>query len=544
MNPGLRYLARASFRGFLRRTGRRMRTVRGFLATMLGALLVLMLLGSQVMMVVLGARVAAPPEVAAQGFGVVLLTVAGIALVNTEAPFFWPAEVQFLFPAPVGPRELLLYQLASRAWLQLVSGIWMGTISMQYAPWPVAALPAAVLALVFINVLALAAALVKMSLAQRAPALVRVLKPGFYTACAAAAFVVYRQVQAAGLEQGMSRVLTSAPARAATLPLRPFTRAFAAQSGMELLLWSTACAALIAATFAAAAWLPVDYREASLSASARKLAQWQRVRGHGQGAGGAGFKHRRVPVPSFGFLGGAAPLARRHLYELARAPRPLLGLAFAAALTFFYTVVLGWSGDDPLTGDHPLGVALVVLVMVFAMLGSGALNLDFRRDAERIAYLRSLPLSPASVATGQMFTPAAILCAASLLLLAVAAAIPWGRVDGRMMALAAALSAPAAWVCVGLENCLFLLFPTRVTPGGVEQNSFSGRLFLKMFCKFALLAAVAALALLAAWLVGMIAGTLGRDVAAGVAVILSCYAVTRLVAGSFRSFDLAVDNPD
>jgi hypothetical protein len=232
------------------------------------------------------------------------------------------------------------------------------------------------------------------------------------------------------------------------------------------------------------------------------------------------------------------------VYELARAPRPLMGLAFAAALTFFYTVVLSWDGSEAFAGDHTLSLALVVLVMVFAMLGSGALNLDFRRDAERIAYLRSLPLGPASVATGQMFTPAAILCAATLLLLAVAAAIPWGWVDVRMMALAVALSAPAAWLCVGLENWLFLLFPTRVTPGGVEQNSFSGRLILKMFCKFALLAVVAALALLAGWAVDRIAGTLAGEVAAGVVVILSCFAVTRLVAGAFRGFDLAVDNPD
>jgi hypothetical protein len=248
-------------------------------------------------------------------------------------------------------------------------------------------------------------------------------------------------------------------------------------------------------------------------------------------------------VPSFAFLGGAAPLARRHVYELARAPRPLLGLAFSAALAFFYTIVMPRLGD-PYAGLRTVGSSLVALVMVFAILGSGALNLDFRRDAERIAYLRSLPLSPASVATGQMFTPAAILGAATLLLLGIAAGVAGGRVDGRMMALAVGLSAPAAWVCVGLENWLFLLFPTRVTPGGVEQNSFSGRLFLKMLCKFGLLAVVAALALFAAWLVGMAAGTLGGDMAAGVMVILSCYAVTRLVARAFRGFDLAVDNPD
>ena len=543
MNPGLRYLARAGFRGFLRRTGRRMRTFRGFVATVLGALLILALLGSQLVVFVFDMHQPPSPERAAQGFGLVLLGLVSMAVVNAEAPFFWPAEVQFLFPAPLGRREMLLYQLLNRGWLQVVSGVWLGTIGMQNAPWPAAAIPAAFVSLVFINVAGIVASLVKMSLAQRVPLAARIARPALYAAFALLAAALYRGSQAEGFTRAAGGLLGSAPIRWATLPLRPFARAFAAQSSAELLLWLAVSAAVVAAAFTAAVMLPVDYREASLSSSARKVAQWQRLRGRGLGAGGAGLKHRRVRVPAFAFLGGAAPLARRHVYELARAPRPLLGLAFSAALAFFYTIVMPRLGD-PYAGLRTAGSSLVALVMVFAILGSGALNLDFRRDAERIAYLRSLPLSPASVATGQMFTPAAILCAAILLLLAVAAGVAGGRVDGRMMALSVALSAPAAWVCVGLENWLFLLFPTRVTPGGVEQSSFSGRLFLKMLCKFGLLAVVAALALFAAWLVGMAAGTLGGDVAAGVMVVLACYAVTRLVARAFRGFDLAVDNPD
>jgi hypothetical protein len=514
-----------------------MRTARGFLTTVLGLLLMIALVGSQVVALVLDESPTSPGDAAA-GFTLVLMALVAWAVVNSEAPFFWPAEVQHLFAAPVGRRELLVYQLASRAWLQLLSGLWVGTIGMRSAPLPAAALSTAILAITFSNVVGLLAALVKMAVVQRAPGAVRAVRPATYGAAAVLAALLYGRARAVGLGDAMGEVLASAPLRALSLPLQPFARAFAAEGLVQLALWSAASAGVIAVTFGAAALLPVDFREASLSLSARKVAQWQRVRGRG-----GPVTHRRVPVPSFGFLGTAAPLARRHVYELGRAPRPLLGLAFSAALAFFYSVVLPWTSDYAAT-PRPLGVALVVMVAVFAVFASGSLNLDFRRDAGRIAFLRSLPLRPRAVAVAQVFTPAAILTVASLLLLAGAALSVGWRVRPLMLVLAVLLAGPISWICVALENWLFLLFPTRVTPGGTEQNSFSGRLFLKMLVKLMLLFVVVGLALLAAVPGRMLAGRAGGVCASVLVVLAACWAATRLVARAFRGFDLAVDNPD
>jgi hypothetical protein len=514
-----------------------MRTARGFLTTVFGFLLMTALVGSQVVALVLDESPTSPGDAAA-GFTLVLMALLGWAVVNSEAPFFWPAEVQHLFAAPVGRRELLAYQLASRAWLQLLSGLWVGTIGMRSAPLPAAALSTAILAITFINVAGLLAALAKMAVAQRAPGAVKALKPAFYAGAAALVVLLYLRARAVGLGDAMGEVLASAPLRALSLPLQPFARAFAAEGLVELVLWSAASMGVIAVTFSAAALLPVDFREASLSLSARKVAQWQRVRGRG-----GRVTHRRIPVPSFGFLGTAAPLARRHVYELGRAPRPLLGLAFSAGLAFFYSIVLPWTSDYAST-PRPLGVALVVMVAVFAMFGSGSLNLDFRRDAERIPFLRSLPLRPGAVAVAQVFTPAAILTLASLLLLVgTAISVRW-HVRPMMLILAMLLAGPISWICVGLENWLFLLFPTRVTPAGTEQNSFSGRLFLKMLSKFMLLTVVVGAALLAAVPGRMLAGRAGGVSASVLVVLAACWVTTWMVARAFHGFDLAVDNPD
>ena len=49
-----------------------------------------------------------------------------IAAVSERGLYFSPAEIGFLFPAPVGRRELLLYNLVTRLGVQVLSGISAG----------------------------------------------------------------------------------------------------------------------------------------------------------------------------------------------------------------------------------------------------------------------------------------------------------------------------------------------------------------------------------------------------------------------------------
>jgi hypothetical protein len=542
VNSGLWYLLRAGFRGFFRRMGRRMRTFRGFVSTLFGVIFFLILVGSQVMAMLVDRRPSADHDPAVLTFSLLLMLLLIPSVVAADAPFFWPQEVQFLFPAPLGRRELLAYQMMNRGWVQVFSATWLGIMGMRTAPLPAAALLAAVLAMLFLFALAQLSGLAKVAAGDRLPrAVVTAVKPLLGVMGIVAAFAFYRRTQAVGAGQAVGELFASPWMRIATLPGRPFGELFASRSAAEALAWTTVSAALVLGTAAVAIVSAVDFRERSLVSSARRFDRLRRMRA-GRGAyAGTGPANRRIPVPALGFLGPAAPIARRQMFELGRGLRALWSLFFTAGLAFFYVVVIpGIWREGSL---RSLGVTMLALIVVFPLLASGGFSIDFRRDLERMAYLRSLPLPPMAVAVGQVFTSAVLIALVNLALLAIAGVMADWRVDPALAALAAVGAIPIAWLAVTLENWLFLLFPTRTQADGGQQNAFVGKQLLKMFFKMIFLAVVVAfaagVALVGAWL----AGDVGA--AAGVALIvaLACFGATALLARAYRSFDLTVDSP-
>ena len=545
MNPGLWFLLRATVRGVLRRMGRRMRTFRGFVSTVFGILFFLVLVASQVVGLMLGREMEPLHEPTVQGFATVMLFFLISGIVAAEAPFFWPQEVQFLFPAPLGRRELLLYGLLSRGRMQLFSGLWFGLLSMRAAPLPALAIPAAVLALSFLFAVSQLAALVKMAVADRLPDRVRrAVKPGIALLLAAAGVALWRRAAEVGFGAAVAELFASRGVRIATLAGRPFGELFAARTAGEALVWAAVCAGLAAAAGAAVLAMRVDFRERSLVTSAKRFEQLRRMRATRTGLASSGApRKRRLPVPALGFLGAAAPVARRQVYELGRGLRALWSLFFASLLAFFYVIVMPRFMADELARYQPLGWSLVLLAVVFPLLASGTFTIDFRRDVERMAFLRSLPLAPRSVAVGQSFTAAVVIALCTFVLLAAAAAVAEWNVD-RPMAVAAALAAaPVAWLAVTLENWLFLLFPTRIQADGGQQGGFAGKQILKLLFKLLVLGIVGGAAALAAAGGAWLAGVPGATACAAVVVCLACLATTALLARAYRGFDLTLDTP-
>lgn len=542
MNPGLRYLLGASWRGFFRRTGRRMRTARGFASTVLGVFFFVAVVGSQLLL---------RAETGAGGGAVTALTVSLVmmlllipSLVAADAPFFWPQEVQFLFPAPLTRGELLLYQMLRSGGLQAFSGLWVGVMAMGAAGHPLGAVAAGVLGLIFIFTLTQLAGLVKLAAGDRMPPAARAAsRPVLGLLGAAAVWFLYRRTQAVGFAAARDEAFASAWIQAFTLPARPFGELFAAGSWSQGLLWGSICIALVVGTGAAAMASAVDFRERSLVSSARRFERLRRMRASRTGyASAVAPKRRRVAVPALAFLGPAAPLARRQVYELGRGLRTLWGLFFTSGLAFFYVVIMPRMmalGPE----RQAAGITLVMLVIVFPLLASGTFSIDFRRDVERMAYLRSLPLPPRAVAVGQVFTAAALIALVNLALLGVTAALAEAPVERGLMLAAAGAAVPVAWLAVTLENWLFLLFPTRTQADGGQQNAFVGKQIVKLLFKMVVLGLVALVAVVAAALGDWLAGAWGA--AAGVAgiALLACAGATALLARAFRRFDLTVDSP-
>lgn len=543
MNPGLRYLLWAGVRGLWRRTARRSRTFRGFVSTSIGLLFFLFVLGSQVMAVLTSRNAPRLHDPVLQGFSVVLTLFLVPAVVAAEAPFFWPQEAQFLFPAPLGRRELMLYTLLSRGWVQVFSGMWLGLVGMRMAVRPAASLPAVILSVLFLFVAAQLAGLVKLAVGDRLPATaLRVARAGMWALGGVVVWNVYRDAQAAGFGSAVGALFQAPWVRAAVLPVRPFAEVFAAETAGAALAWSAASLGIVLALSAAVLVVDVDFRERSLVSSERRFERIRRMRrGRGGFASAAAPVNRRVRVPSFAFLGAGAPLARRQAFELGRGLRVLGSLAFMAGMAFVYVIVIPrWMNPDQ---ARTPGTSLAVLAVVFPLLATGGFSVDFRRDVERMGYLRSLPLRPTAVAVGEVFVAAALVGVADLLLLAGAVWMFHGAVQGRMVALAAAVALPVAWLAVTLENWLFLLFPARVQGDGVQQSAFVGKQLIKMFFKTFALFAVAIAAGLAALGGGWLADTAGAAVAAFIVVAVACWAATWLLARAFAGFDLTVDAP-
>jgi hypothetical protein len=543
VNPGLRYLLGAGIRGLWRRTARRMRTFRGFVSTSIGILFFLFVLGSQLLAVMTGPQAPRLHDPVVQGFALMLTLFLVPALVAAEAPFFWPQEAQFLFPAPLGRRELMLYTLLSRGWVQVFSGLWLGLIGMRMAVRPLASLPAVVLAVLFLFVAAQLAGLAKLAIGDRLPPVAaRVVRVGVWALGGWVAWTVYQDIRALGFGPAVGALFQTPWVRLALLPARPFAEVFAAETTGAALAWSAASLGMVLALAAAVLAIDVDFRERSLVSSERRFERIRRMRrGRGGLASAAAPVNRRLRIPAFRFLGAGAPLARRQAFELGRGLRVLGSLAFMAGMAFLYVIIIPrWTNPDA-TGA--LGTSLVVLAVVFPLLATGGFSVDFRRDVERIGYLRSLPLRPTSVAVGEVFVAAAMVGIADLLLLGVAVWMADGWVEGRMAALAAAVALPVSWLAVTLENWLFLLFPTRVQADGVQQSAFVGKQLIKMFFKTVALAAVAVAAGLASLGGGWLADTPGAALAAVVVVTLACWAATWLLARAYQGFDITVDAP-
>jgi hypothetical protein len=145
-----------------------------------------------------------------------------------------------------------------------------------------------------------------------------------------------------------------------------------------------------------------------------------------------------------------------------------------------------------------------------------ALRFDFRRDFERLAILKGLPVSPIAAVVGQTLAPVLIATVFQSVVLAVAVAarsLPLSFWPTSILVMI-----PLNVFVFALDNLIFLLYPHRVQQEGLE-------IFFRTMLTFTakgLLFAVA-LAAVAGW--GFVAAAISQQVSAWTAVNLNAYGV-------------------
>jgi hypothetical protein len=203
-----------------------------------------------------------------------------------------------------------------------------------------------------------------------------------------------------------------------------------------------------------------------------------------------------------------------------------------------------FGGMRAAAGDTEAGrTAVLTTALLMPVIFGNPVPFDFRRDLDRLAYLRSLPLRPIGVAVGQIF-PAAMFFAVFEMLVLLGAAVLTGTVPAGWVAAAAVLVLPVAWGAAAVENLLFLLLPYRVGPDGRAGAQFLGKALLLMVLKVLTLGLLAVAGFAAWWAVTMLTGWPAAGVVvAAVVMFVPCIPLTWLVGHTFARFDLTRDAP-
>jgi ABC-2 type transport system permease protein len=533
----------------VRRLGRMLRTVKGALLT----LFVAVLFAFWVFSLVVAAFVrpaterAGTPELARMYGPMALLAycLLLLALPSSERMIaFTPAEINFLFPAPFSRRQLIGYKMTVIA-LKTASGtLLLSILFLQYAHSFIAAYIGLLLTAMFIQFLMMALALVAATVGALAYGRGRrwLLALLGVAVAAGALFLRRHQWDRAGLILLIPE-LSRAPVISVILaPFRWFIEAFTAEHlWPDLVLWSGLCLAVNAVAVLLIMTLDAQYLETAAAASERVYVRLQRLRRGGLASAWASASKARFSLPSFPWCGGVGPIAWRQMLAAVRGLRGLLIFLVIVSSMAGWPLLLSPS-DDRTDSARTIAAASAILTMSVFMLPM-LLTFDFRGDVDRIDVLKSLPIAPSRLVIGQLITPVLFASAVQLILLAILQVALGGL--GKILPILAAFLLPFNFLFFGLENLLFLLFPTRMTPATPGDLQAMGRTMFSVFVKFLCMGLVAGVIALCATLVYFLLGERLAP-ALGCAWLLSAGADAALVPAlvlAFRKFDVSVDTP-
>jgi hypothetical protein len=463
-------------RGRRRRMWARFCQPRRLILSALACVLAVVWLGNAALTIWL--REAASPETlrALLSFGLVLYSLwhfTKAAFFRPEGPFEWsPAEQELLLAMPLRPRELVAYQLASVTVTTLIkSGLFAVLMLPDLRCLPLGFV-GLVLAMMTLEILRMAIEIAAWGmgrfafLAYRTVVVTALVAAGF----AVGAVILRGEALASGINvhdgfrQRFLDVVIELNASAlgyASLPFQPLVDLILAESLTVAHLASAAAAAVVVSGMAVGV---VGLYSITTQHVARREQREYGARG------GANDSHREPMASS------SAPLALafRRIPRLGGAGallwRQLLGARrhWGSLLTAMIAPAVLASAPCFVIGDSQLAFLATTATLAFYtfLLLPTALRFDFRRDLDRLATLKGLPISPTAAVIGQTLAPVLIATgfqAAVLAFVICARSLPPYFLLAGLVAMV-----PVNVLVFALDNLIYLLYPYRIQQEGLE----------------------------------------------------------------------------
>jgi hypothetical protein len=461
-------------------------TVKGAFLVILGALLVVLWL----LPTFLTSQPATPEHLArVRQYGplvlVAYLVMVLLSSAGERAVSFSPAEVDFLFPGPFSRRQLLAYKLFSSFAAVVLTALLFTVAFRMHAAHMIAAFAGLVLALIFGQLLAMAAILIASIIGTQAYNRWRKVIVFLLAGVAAAVlFQGWNEVVERG-PGGMIQVKDSPAWRVILLPFRVFVEAFTAEHlWPDLAQWAGLGLALDGLLLALVFMLDANYLESAAAAGERLYARMQRLRGGNLLGALPSTGKARFTLPALPWWGGIGPVAWRQLMAAIRQP---FGLLYVFAMLAIFTTfpVLAAMNESEEAFAGPILAAIMLGMTTFL---SPLIAFDFRSEVDRLDVWKSLPIAPTRLAAGQLVVPAGLVTVMEGII--IAAVLLMSRRPAPLLLLIPAFALPFNFLLFGMENLLFLWFPFRLARATTGDLQGMGRQMVFMILKLVSLAVI------------------------------------------------------
>lgn len=514
-----------------------MKSPRGIIFSVLGGLLFLLWFGPTLLTVLFSppgtmnpdlVMLLAPPML----FLVCLINI--LSRFGRGALYFTPAEVDFLFPAPVTRVNLLIYKLLGMLAASLGLGLFVGVFVARMGSSPVTAIIATFLAVLFINLSSVMIALIKENVVQGGSFATRA-----FTLLVAAAIVamlalpIWTRTPDLEFTEAVREVLNAPTVAAVLSPFRIFAATLIADQPVRFAWWASVSLAMNVVVFAAIVRLDALNLETAVQTSRKQHERLEAARSQKltiwKGAA-------RWRIPALPFFGGAGGMMWRQLTTALRSSRTIVTYLVVIGALFAAVHVLTRN-----TEDLPLLRVLIGPALFFTFMLISMVRFDFRGDLDQLEWLKMLPVRERTLVMGELFTPIVVLTLVQACILAMFALL----VDKvQVVLIAAAFLLPVNIVLVGLENILFLLYPTRHVAAGLGDLQALGRNMVLFFVRGLVLVTWAGIgALLGFFVYFATASLVAAGAACWITLMLASLGVVPATAHAFRRFDVSVHMP-
>lgn len=399
--------------------------------------------------------------------------------------YFNPAEIQFLFSAPIPRRDFLKYKFALYLSGLVVTAIILGVLSRQAAGFA-QAFWGSLNALLFVQLFTTTLGIIDHKWTLAGTRFIRSLT--LVTVFSLGAVALW---QSLGAENSQPVLLETV----LTAPFMIFAKTyFATNLWPDLCLWGLAAFAANLGLLAIMLQVDYDFREEVVLKSEQFHNRWLKANRTGIW-GDTSTNHWRVPF-IFGRSAWAV-LVWRQLTMMLR--------TFRGGLTKILVAAAAFGPLMAMTPNHLSTIMLGLSVWAGLFLIPKVMTFDFRSDWDNMILLRTLPLEAWKIVSAQLVLPT--LLATLIEATALVSILIFSPNETGLRYLALLLFLPPVNLAVFAgDNLLFLLFPAPLTPIGRLDFEFFGRSMIELLLRSTIIGLIAGLSLALALLINMAIG--------------------------------------